>query len=630
MQESSSSSRRSEVGRPAAIDQWLRAQHDPLTAGAMFDAVDVALVHVIVGRVALANAAFARCLGQSADELVGQELKHLLGPEVVPLLADFAEGESEPSRSARHRLDLQSPDGVVRRCEVAVRCLCPGRAELGVLLTFHDISDLLEQSDRLRHSVHQLETLIDTEPVGIAHLEHGCIVRVNPAMCRLLDRPREELEGRKFHDFCMAPWAGDLVGFFDPASRGASALALAGERVFRAALRRPYDVRLDCLLHLAPIGASAAGARLVVAVDLRRHQAALSLAAQMQVRFDAYATLLDDAIIVVDARERCVVHANPASASVLGVTPQSLIGRAPEAIWLCIPDGSRARVDEAWSALERGRNSEAVVAVRLVTGAESTVRLRFINGGGVSGEYFIVADDITRQVQSENERLRDAIAQRDALVREVHHRIKNNLQGVAGLLEHTSNRLPALREVLADVARQIHAVAQVHGLQMGLGGILAPEQIVVAVAANLKHAFGCPPAVELSDETGLPAWRIPEREAVPLALVINELLTNAYVHRVGSEAPRVRILPAPHGLRVRIANHGYLDADFSLADRTASHKGLGLVKALLPRRGGSLSLCQEGDEVVAWLDLGAPTLRRADHPSIRHASPEAASHGVSS
>jgi two-component sensor histidine kinase len=53
-----------------------------------------------------------------------------------------------------------------------------------------------------------------------------------------------------------------------------------------------------------------------------------------------------------------------------------------------------------------------------------------------------VASDVTEQRAAEQARLQAAIAQREVLVREVHHRIKNNLQGVAGLLQQNAARHP--------------------------------------------------------------------------------------------------------------------------------------------------------------------------------------------
>ncbi len=61
--------------------------------------------------------------------------------------------------------------------------------------------------------------------------------------------------------------------------------------------------------------------------------------------------------------------------------------------------------------------------------------------------------------------LTDLRAQRDTLVREVHHRIKNNLQGVIGLLWQQRIAHPELRPIMEQTIAQVHTVAMVFGLQ---------------------------------------------------------------------------------------------------------------------------------------------------------------------
>jgi two-component sensor histidine kinase len=105
-------------------------------------------------------------------------------------------------------------------------------------------------------------------------------------------------------------------------------------------------------------------------------------------------------------------------------------------------------------------------------------------------------------------------------------------------------------------------------------------------------------------------WGLPEGEAVPLALVINELGTNAIKYRESRDLTLdVRIEARPDGLAVRIQNAGRLPGGFDLARISSGVSGLGLVKALLPRRGAHLSLEQEDDRVTATLDLSAPAVR---------------------
>jgi two-component sensor histidine kinase len=241
--------------------------------------------------------------------------------------------------------------------------------------------------------------------------------------------------------------------------------------------------------------------------------------------------------------------------------------------------------------------------VRLINVRLNPVR---VADGGV--RVFGVADDVTERSAAEEQRIAEAVKQRDVLVREVHHRIKNNLQGVAGLLQHMANSKPELAPHLNEIAGQIQAIAQVHGLQIRATGTLPAVGVAQGIFTQLSTMFG----VEVRFEPPLPAlwrWGLPESEAVPLALVINELGTNAIKYRSGRDLPiAVRLAARPDGIELRVENNGQLKEGFDLTRIASSVSGLGLVKALLPRRGARLTVEQTGPTVCTRLELWPPAI----------------------
>jgi len=133
--------------------------------------------------------------------------------------------------------------------------------------------------------------------------------------------------------------------------------------------------------------------------------------------------------------------------------------------------------------------------------------------------------------------------------------------------------------------------------------------VAQGIFSNLGAMFGADVRFE-SDAPALWRWGLPEGEAVPLALVINELGTNAIKYRESRDLTLdVRVESRADGLAVRIQNAGRLPAGFDLGRISSGVSGLGLVKALLPRRGAQLTLEQEDDRVTATLDLSAPAVR---------------------
>jgi two-component sensor histidine kinase len=124
----------------------------------------------------------------------------------------------------------------------------------------------------------------------------------------------------------------------------------------------------------------------------------------------------------------------------------------------------------------------------------------------------------SRQKQREAKRLADEAAHRDTLVREVHHRIKNNLQGITGLLRQFAQHHPETAEPINQAIGQVQGIAVIHGLQ---GGAVASSvrlcELTGVIATEIQNLWQTPVILDI-----LAAWQprvIAENEAVPIALV---------------------------------------------------------------------------------------------------------------
>jgi two-component sensor histidine kinase len=223
-----------------------------------------------------------------------------------------------------------------------------------------------------------------------------------------------------------------------------------------------------------------------------------------------------------------------------------------------------------------------------------------------------VAADVTEQRQAETARFEAAIAQRDMLVKEVHHRIKNNLQGVAGLMQQVARRRPEVASVIAEAIGQVQAIAQVYGLQVGVGGPLRVKSVIEAIAASVQRTFGRTITVEVRGSEP-ERWALPETESIPIALTVNELLTNAIKHSQDGDV-RCGVDFEPGSVRITIANVGRLPQGFDLARVPGGVSGLGLVRALLPRRHARFTLEQRSADVIAGITLLPPGVALLDSP----------------
>ncbi len=574
-----------------------------LRQSALLRSMDAGLAHVVGEIVVQVNPALAELLGKTEQQLLGQPIEVLFGSpadwlaiEPAAMAALASDGFYRTAQKIVHS------DGRTRRCEFALRRIDAERSDLGILITLTGVNDLLEQSDQLRQGVQDLRGHRDTKTVGVVTLHDGKVAQANRAMINLLGRPEAQVIGQDFVGFCDASPELDIARQFNPQDGDKT------ETVLRLSLVTADMAFVDCLVHITPVAGDPRHAVTVVAVDLRQRNAALSLAVRMQLRFDAFASSIDEAIIVVSPSGDRIIHANETAEGIFGLPPGELVRLSSARLWHRVVDADMADLDSSLATLASGKSSTVVVRMKHADRDELTVRLRMFGGAAGLPERYILAEDISSERKRERVRLEQAIAQRETLVREVHHRIKNNLQGVAGLLQQSAVRQPELSPILSDVAAQIHAIAQVHGLQFRTDKALRPGEIVTSIADNLRINFGQRLSCE---ETGSnePIWIIPEGEAVPLALVFNELMTNAFKHCTDEKDVSINVSSNRDGVLIQVANTGQLPPAFDVDNLPLTSSGLGLVKALIPRRGTRLTFEQQGDQVLVSLGLTSPALR---------------------
>ena len=342
-------------------------------------------------------------------------------------------------------------------------------------------------------------------------------------------------------------------------------------------------------------------------IDRRRQAEAQSRLAQASL-----ARIIEGAPLAItlhEAQSLRIVKLNAAAAALAGRPESSLLGGTPAQLFGA-EQGAQVVAD-----MREALESQTVVQREYHVPAGAAMRMwdtRLLHLAGVGGDdtpelLLLVASDVTEQRAAEQARLQAAISQRELLVREVHHRIKNNLQGVAGLLQQIAARRPEVAPVLKDAVGQVQAIAQVYGLQVGASGPLLLKRVFDAIVGSVQRMQGRVITTAAEGGALLEDWCLPEAEAIPIALSLNELLGNALRHSNGAQV-RCQLICDMTGVTVEIVNPGQLPEGFALQNVRSGVSGLGLVRALLPRRSAILSLEQQGEDVFCRLELIPPSV----------------------
>ena len=211
-------------------------------------------------------------------------------------------------------------------------------------------------------------------------------------------------------------------------------------------------------------------------------------------------------------------------------------------------------------------------------------------------------------------RFEAAIAQREMLVKEVHHRIKNNLQGVAGLLQQIAQRKPEVAPVSPRWSARCRRSRRSTACRSARPGRCASKSVVEAITGSVQRTFGRP--ITLRRRRAAPhRWALPEAESIPIALTVNELLTNAVKHGDAGARGRcaARCVCGDDGVRIEHrATAAQLPAGFEPRARARRRVG--------PRPGARAAAAPQRD--ASTLDAGRRRRWRRSR-SRRPASPAA-------
>jgi two-component system, sensor histidine kinase PdtaS len=206
-------------------------------------------------------------------------------------------------------------------------------------------------------------------------------------------------------------------------------------------------------------------------------------------------------------------------------------------------------------------------------------------GGELTGAFVLVRD-----VSDLRSRER-ALQLKEATIREIHHRVKNNLQTVASLLRIQARRIgsPEVRQALEESERRIRAIALVHdSLTAERGDVVDFDAVASELVGMVRDGIAAPDvAVSLTGSGGAVAAEV----ATPLAVVLTELVQNAVDHAfpAGGGKIEVRLDRRDGQLEVRVEDDGRgLPDGFAL---DAAGLGLQIVRALVEAElGGKLTL----------------------------------------
>jgi PAS domain S-box-containing protein len=272
--------------------------------------------------------------------------------------------------------------------------------------------------------------------------------------------------------------------------------------------------------------------------DIRRAEQALRAS---DVRFSSFMNNSQTLAFIKDHEGR-ILYINNTCEQIWGMTLADCIGKTTHQLWPAdVADRLRA---SDMAVLDRDESSQLVEEVSLRNGCTIpmlTFRFPFADGDGrrlLGG----VSVDISEQVRTQKA-LVSALAAKELLLKEVHHRVKNNLQIISSLLSMQAESLPDLAAArsLQDSQERVQCMALIHERLNGDGepDRLDFREYAAALARDLFHSYGVnSERIRLRFE--LEPVSLGLNQAIPCGLILNELLTNSLKHAFPNERANQR------------------------------------------------------------------------------------------
>jgi two-component system, sensor histidine kinase PdtaS len=324
--------------------------------------------------------------------------------------------------------------------------------------------------------------------------------------------------------------------------------------------------------------------------------------------------LADDAIITTDGNQR-ILFFNAGAEQTFGYAREEVIGHSVD---ILIPEGFRhMHSKHVKDFASQTQPSRRMGERREIFGlhksgrqfpAEASISKAEMEGSVL---FMVILRDVTARREAEA-RIEQSLREKEALLQEIHHRVKNNLQVVSSLLGLQSRQVndEEIRRAFRESQNRVHSMSLIHE-RLYQSKDLAEidcQEYADQLVGHLFRSYGVSLSrVQLSMDLG--GERMPMALAVPVGLILNELLSNCLKHAfpqgkggqitvrlVRSEGARLALTVADNGVG--------LPKNVNLWN--ARSLGLRLVRILSEQMGAELKMSSEQGTCTELVFQGQP------------------------
>ncbi|HEY9862432.1 MAG TPA: PAS domain S-box protein [Candidatus Obscuribacterales bacterium] len=383
----------------------------------------------------------------------------------------------------------------------------------------------------LRDSEQRFRATFEQAAVGIGHVGlEGQWLRVNQKLCDIVGYTRSELLDLTFQDITDPDdLAADLACVHQVLAGTLQTFSMEKRYVRKDGSTIWVNLTVSLVRE-----ASKPKYFISVIEDIsERRQAEAQLQKSLKELSDIKFALDQSAIVVTTDQRGIITDVNDKFCELSQYTREELLGRNHRLINSGYHDSTFFQ--NLWSAISKGKVWKGEIKNRAKDGSYywvDTTIVPFLNEQGQPFQYLAIRFDVTNRKQIE-ERMRTSLQEKEVLLKEIHHRVKNNLQIISSLLNLQCQNLEDGEVIAAfrESQNRIESMALIHEKlyqSEDMARINASEYIYDLVS-NLFYTYEINlDAIALKIDVD-EIW-LGLDTAIPCGLIINELVLNALKH----------------------------------------------------------------------------------------------------
>ncbi len=498
-----------------------------------------------------------RSLGFTVEEFLMRSPEDLLqsvddARALSATLYSLAEkGERSPSASAELAFRHKKGSTVWAEVTASLR-VDPQGHPVEIIGVARDITERRQKEEALRVSEEKFSRAFRISPdsININRLSDGVYIDVNEGFTKVTGYTASDVIGRSSRDGDLGIWVhnedrenlvqtlkdnGEVIGFKAPFRRkdGSVLFGLMSARVLRINQE-------DCILTITRDLTN-----LLRVEEELRHEIAerKQIAEELKKREQMLQSVMNYIPDCIFWKDNASVYqgCNRNFALSAGVDlPENIVGRSDYDLpWKREESDLFREIDRM--VMESNQPMLRVVeSQRQASGKDAwieTNRIPMVDGNGEVTGVLGTYHDITAQKETED-RIKTALREKEILLREVHHRVKNNMQVIISLLNLQGSYVHDARdlEIFRDTQQRVRSMALIHERLYQSDSLATVDfgRYLLELSSALQHAYSRSGIAIVVDATNV--W-LEVDVAIPCGLIVNELVSNALKHAFNEGQP---------------------------------------------------------------------------------------------